>query len=80
MKMVFKQRPKESEFLIEEGMGAETKYSKTQLSKVYGKCSLEEFTCLHKGETPTDARLEPFAASSLRELAYLFFFTGQTEV
>lgn len=78
MKMVFKQRPKESEFLIEEG--AETKYSKTQLSRVYGKCSLEEFTCLHKGETPTDARLEPFAASSLRELAYLFFFTGQTEV
>lgn len=59
MKMICKQRPKESEFRIEEGMGAETKYSKAQLSKVYGKCSLEEFTCLHKGKTLTDAQLEP---------------------
>lgn len=60
-------------------MDPETKYSKAQLSRVYGKCFLEEFTCLHKGETPFDAPLEHFAASSLRELAYLFCFTGQIE-
>lgn len=60
-------------------MGPKTKYSKVQLSRVYGKCDLEELTCLHKGVTPTDALLETLAARSLRERAYLFCFTVQTE-
>lgn len=61
-------------------MGPGTEYRKVQLTRVDGKFSLQEPTYLQKGETPIDAPLEPFASSFLRELAYLFYFTGQTQV
>lgn len=48
-------------------MGPGTEYSKAQPGRVDDKFSLQELTYLHKGETPTDVPLEPFAASSLNQ-------------